>query len=63
MYIFEDCTYDEAKSMLDLISGDYRKYNGIIMWELKMIQNFDKVVRYDDNVRYFNIEIHKKCHV
>ena len=24
-----------------------------------MIQNFDKVIKYDDHVSYFNIEIHK----
>ena len=28
-----------------------------------MIQNFDKVIKYDDHVSYFNIEIHKQCHM
>ena len=30
-----------------------------------MIQNFDKVVKFDldDTVTYYNIEIHKQCHM
>jgi len=28
-----------------------------------MVQNFDKVIKYDDHVSYFNIEIHKECHM
>ena len=28
-----------------------------------MIQNYDKVVKYDNEISYFNIEIHKACHM
>jgi len=54
-----ELTYSEAREVLDNICEGNNQYNGIIMWELQMIQNFDKVIKYDDNVSYFNVEIHK----
>ena len=58
-----ELTYNEARDTIDHICEGMNQYNGIIMWELQMIQNFDKVIKYDDNVSFFNIEIHKQCHM
>ena len=56
-----DLTYSASKELLNLVSGIHNRFNGLIMMELQMIQNFDKVVRFDldDIVTYYNIEIHK----
>jgi hypothetical protein len=54
-----ELTYGEARDTINHICEGMNQYNGIIMWELQMIQNFDKVIKYDDNVSFFNIEIHK----
>ena len=63
VFIFGDLSYYDARDLLETLCQGNNKYNGIIMWELQMVQNYDKVVKYDNNISYFNIEIHKACHM
>lgn len=44
VFILSDLTYFESRDILEQLCDGLHKYNGIIMWELQMIQNYDKVV-------------------
>ena len=63
VFILSDLSYAESREILEYLSDGLHKYNGIIMWELQMIQNYDKVVQYEKDVSYYNVEIHKQCHM
>ena len=42
------------------MSRTHDRFNALIMWELQIIQNFDKVVKFDKEVSYYNILIHNQ---
>lgn len=42
--IVSDLSYAESRDILEHLCDGLYRYNGILMWELQMIQNYDKVV-------------------
>lgn len=56
-----ELTTDAAYQLLNVVSESHSRYNGLIIWELKMIQNYDKVMKFDNDVVYYNIEAHNHC--
>ena len=51
----------DAMALLDVVSGNHSRYNGLIFWELQMVQDYDKLLKFDENVCFYNISVHNHC--
>jgi hypothetical protein len=47
-----------ALQVFSAISGEHSRYNGVIFWEMQLNQDYDKVLKFDEYVSYFNISVH-----
>ena len=50
-------SHQVSKEVIELVCRTNNRFNGLLMWELQMVQNFDKVVKFDSDVQYYNIRI------
>ena len=61
LIVASNVTYFQLRCLLKYLSSQYRRYNGLLMREIKLIQYYDKHVAYkiDEhcNIDYYNIEL------
>ena len=47
-----------AQQVFTTISGEHSRYNGVVFWEMQLNQDYDKMLKFDEHVCYFNISVH-----
>jgi len=62
--VASNVTYFQLRCLLKYLSSTHRRYNGLIMREIKLIQYYDKHVAYkiDEhcNIDYYNMEMRRE---